>query len=68
MRGLVGEIASYFLSINRPDLDIEPQRLGTVLVAIEDGLRLHRLIDPDSTPVDAFLDALELLQRLISSR
>lgn len=35
-----------------------------VLVALEDGLRLHRLIDPDSTSADAFFDALDVLQKL----
>jgi AcrR family transcriptional regulator len=66
MRQLVGEIASSTLSTNNIPLPVEPLRLGTILVAIEDGLRLHRIIDPDSTPEDAFLEALELLQALVT--
>jgi hypothetical protein len=31
------------------------------------GLRLHRIIDPESTPPDAFFTALELLQRLVGA-
>lgn len=64
MRELVGEIAATTLGANTAELAIEANQLGTVLVAIEDGLRLHRMIDPDSTPESAFLDALTLLQRI----
>jgi AcrR family transcriptional regulator len=67
MRSLVGDIAATTLRASGADIDIEPEQLGTVLVAIEDGLRLHRLIDPDSTPADAFVDALDALQRLVTS-
>lgn len=65
MRALVGEIAASTVSAARPGLDLEPARLGMALVAIEDGLRLHRLIDPDSTPADAFVEVLDWLQRLV---
>jgi hypothetical protein len=65
-RGLVGEIASSTVAAARPGLHLDPERLGTVLVAIEDGLRLHRLIDPESTPQDAFLDSLDWLRRLVA--
>jgi AcrR family transcriptional regulator len=66
MRDLVGDLAATALRANGVDLRVEPHELGTVLVALEDGLRLHRLIDPDSTPADAFLDVLELLRRLMT--
>jgi AcrR family transcriptional regulator len=39
-----------------------------VLLALEDGFRLHRLIDPDTTPEDSFLLTVEGLQRLIGLR
>lgn len=65
MRGLLGEIAAKALADKRPDVDVDPHRLGTILVAIEDGLRLHRIIDPASTPAGAFLDALDLLEQLV---
>jgi AcrR family transcriptional regulator len=65
MRALVGEITASTIAAARPDLELDPGRLGVVLVAIEDGLRLHRLIDPDSTPADAFVDALDWLRGLL---
>jgi hypothetical protein len=36
-----------------------------MLLALEDGFRLHRLIDPDTTPADSFVRAVTELQRLI---
>jgi AcrR family transcriptional regulator len=68
MRDLVGDLAATTLSTNGLDLPLEPHELGTVLVALEDGLRLHRLIDPDSTPADAFLDTLALLHRVMTNQ
>ncbi len=41
---------------------------ASVLLALEDGFRLHRLIDPDTTPEDSFLRTVEGLQRLIGLR
>jgi hypothetical protein len=38
---------------------------AAILLAMEDGFRLHRLIDPDSTPSDSFVRALGDLQRAI---
>src|SRR2546430_14133417 len=65
MRQLVGEIATSALAARNVRFDVPAVELGTILVAVEDGLRLHRLIDPDSTPEDAFFKALELLQELV---
>jgi len=39
-----------------------------ILLALEDGFRLHRLIDPATTPEDSFLRTVEGLQRLIGLR
>jgi hypothetical protein len=36
-----------------------------MLLALEDGFRLHRLIDPDTTPAESFLRAVSELQRLM---
>lgn len=36
---------------------------GSILLALEDGFRLHRLIDPETTPADSFLRAIGDLQR-----
>ncbi len=33
------------------------------MLALEDGFRLHRLIDPETTPADSFLRAIGDLQR-----
>jgi AcrR family transcriptional regulator len=42
----------------------DPAWAGALLLAIEDGFRLHRLIDPDSTPADSFFRAVGELQKL----
>ena len=38
-----------------------PDEVAAMLLAMEDGFRLHRLIDPDSTPPDSFLRSLTAL-------
>jgi AcrR family transcriptional regulator len=40
-----------------------PAWTGAILLAMEDGFRLHRLIDPETTPADSFLRAIADLQR-----
>ena len=42
---------------------LNPAWTGAVLLALEDGFRLHRLIDPETTPADSFLRAIGDLQR-----
>jgi AcrR family transcriptional regulator len=44
---------------------VDPAWAGAMLLALEDGFRLHRLIDPDTTPADSFVQAVGELQRLI---
>jgi len=61
MRRLVGDIATAALRARGAEPPVGPMQLGTILVALEDGLRLHQLVDPDATPPDAFLDALDAL-------
>jgi AcrR family transcriptional regulator len=39
--------------------------VGAIVLAMEDGFRLHRLIDPETTPADSFLRAIGDLQRAI---
>jgi AcrR family transcriptional regulator len=46
----------------------EAREWAPVLLALEDGFRLHRLIDPATTPEDSFMRALEGLQRLSGLR
>jgi hypothetical protein len=45
-----------------------PAWTSAMLLALEDGFRLHRLIDPDSTPADSFFRAVGELQKLVGKR
>ena len=47
---------------------LSPIWTGAILLALEDGFRLHRLIDPETTPADSFLRAIGDLQRALASR
>jgi AcrR family transcriptional regulator len=42
----------------------DPAQGSAMLLALEDGFRLHRLIDPVSTPADSFMRSLSELQKL----
>jgi AcrR family transcriptional regulator len=42
---------------------LNPTWAGAIVLALEDGFRLHRLIDPETTPADSFLRAISDLQR-----
>src|SRR6201990_1016083 len=42
---------------------LDPTWAGAVVLALEDGFRLHRLIDPETTPPDSFFRAIGDLQR-----
>jgi AcrR family transcriptional regulator len=66
MRTLIGEIVVRTLRDAGVEHAIDPAQAGTVLLAIEDGLRLHRLIDPASTPERAELDAFRWLKQLVA--
>jgi len=46
----------------------DPAWASAMVLALEDGFRLHRLIDPASTPADSFFRALTELQRLAKRR
>jgi len=65
MRTVIGEISVSSLRAAGLDAPIAVQEVGALLLAIEDGFLLHRLIDPDSTPADAYLDAIAQLQALV---
>jgi hypothetical protein len=43
----------------------DPEQLAAMLLAMEDGFRLHQLIDPDATPPDSFLRSLTALQEAL---
>jgi AcrR family transcriptional regulator len=42
-----------------------PAWTGAILLALEDGFRLHRLIDPETTPADSFLRAIGDLRKAV---
>ena len=42
----------------------DPAQGSAILLALEDGFRLHRLIDPASTPADSFVRSISELQKL----
>jgi AcrR family transcriptional regulator len=44
-----------------------PAWTGAILLALEDGFRLHRLIDPETTPADSFLRAIGDLRKVVGS-
>ena len=44
---------------------LNPAWTAAIVLALEDGFRLHRLIDPETTPADSFLRAIGDLQRAI---
>jgi len=46
---------------------LNPAWTGAILLALEDGFRLHRLIDPETTPPDSFLRAIVDLQRAVGA-
>ena len=43
-----------------------PGWLSAIFLALEDGFRLHRLIDPETTPADSFFRAVDDLQDAIA--
>src|SRR6266436_8032601 len=43
----------------------DPAWTGAIILAMEDGFRLHRLIDPETTPADSVLRAIGDLERAI---
>ncbi len=44
---------------------LNPAWVSTIILAMDDGFRLHRLIDPETTPAESFLRAIGDLQRAI---
>jgi AcrR family transcriptional regulator len=63
-REMTAEIIAVTNKSAGPGQFVDPSWAG-MLLALEDGFRLHRLIDPGETPEDAFLEAVQELQRAI---
>ena len=62
-RKLIADIVETTARNSGRDAKLNPAWTGAVLLALEDGFRLHRLIDPETTPADSFLRAIGDLQR-----
>jgi len=64
-RKLIAEIVETTSRNSGKNGALNPTWTGAILLALEDGFRLHRLIDPETTPADSFLRAIGDLQRSI---
>ncbi len=64
-RKLVADIVETTMKNSGRNGARDPAWTGAILLALEDGFRLHRLIDPETTPPDSFLRAISDLQRAI---
>ena len=64
-RKLITDIVATTLRNSGRNGVINPEWTGAIVLALEDGFRLHRLIDPETTPADSFLRAITDLQRAI---
>ena len=62
-RKLVTDIIEATLKNNARGDTLNPPWMASVVLALEDGFRLHRLIDPETTPADSFLRAITDLRR-----
>ena len=62
-RKLIVDIVETTLKNNGKNETLNPTWTGAIVLALEDGFRLHRLIDPETTPADSFLRAISDLQR-----
>jgi AcrR family transcriptional regulator len=62
-RKLITDIVEITLKNSGKNGALNPTWTGAILLALEDGFRLHRLIDPETTPADSFLRAISDLQR-----
>ena len=62
-RKLITDIIETTLKNSGKTGALNPTWTGAILLALEDGFRLHRLIDPETTPADSFLRAIGDLHR-----
>jgi AcrR family transcriptional regulator len=62
-RKLIVDIVETTLKNGGRNESLNPTWTGAIVLALEDGFRLHRLIDPETTPADSFLRAISDLQR-----
>ena len=66
-RKLIADIVETASSNSGKNGALNPAWTGAIVLALEDGFRLHRLIDPETTPADSFLRAIGDLQRALGA-
>ena len=64
-RKLIADIVETTLKNSGKNPVLNPAWTAAIVLALEDGFRLHRLIDPETTPSDSFLRAISDLERAI---
>jgi AcrR family transcriptional regulator len=64
-RKLIADIVETTLKDSGRPGALNPAWTSAIVLALEDGFRLHRLIDPETTPADSFLRAITDLLRAI---
>ncbi len=64
-RKLIADIVETASKTSGKNGSRDPAWTAAIVLALEDGFRLHRLIDPETTPADSFLRAIGDLQRAI---
>src|SRR6266446_5215034 len=64
-RKLVTDIVETTSKNSGGNAALNPAWVSTIILAMDDGFRLHRLIDPETTPAESFLRAIGDLQRAI---
>jgi AcrR family transcriptional regulator len=65
LRKVVGEIVISSMRHAGVTRELDAISIGSMLVALEDGFDLHRLIDPNETPADSYHTAVKQLQELL---
>jgi AcrR family transcriptional regulator len=62
-RKLIADIVEATLKNSAKGETLNPSWMASIVLALDDGFRLHRLIDPETTPADSFLRAITDLRR-----
>ena len=62
-RKMIADIVEATLKTNGQNDTLNPAWIASVVLALDDGFRLHRLIDPETAPADSFWRAITDLRR-----
>src|SRR6202023_3374104 len=66
-RKLIADVIETTAKNSGKDPVLAPPWWGSIVLAMEDGFSLHRLIDPETTPADSFVRAISDLRRTIDA-